>query len=96
MQFCEGNPYYRSMRILVQDPTSKAFFNGAEWDHDLEKAKTFENVAQAEALCEEYQFSSALIVVKFDNPVNDFSYPVGARSALLVSKPQTTKIKSLY
>jgi len=84
------------MRILVQDPTSKAFFDGTGWDHDLEKAKTFENVAQAETLCEDYQFSSALIVVKFENPNNDFSYPVGARSALLVSKPQTTKIKSLY
>ncbi|HEX4120594.1 MAG TPA: hypothetical protein VH619_08265 [Verrucomicrobiae bacterium] len=80
----------------MQDPTSKAFFDGSGWDHELERARTFDNVAQAEALCEEYQFSSALIVVKFDNPNHDFSYPVGARGALLVSKPQTTKIKSLY
>jgi hypothetical protein len=84
------------MRILVQDPGSKAFFDGTRWDEDLERAKTFESVTQAEAVCREHQFSSALIVVKFQDAHQDISYPVGARGALLVSKPHTTSIKRLY
>jgi len=84
------------MRILVQDPNNDAFFDGDGWIKDFHQAKTFESVAQAEALCREHQFSSALIVLKFDNPNHDVSYPVGARSALLVSKPPTQRISSLY
>ena len=84
------------MRILVQDAGSKAFFDGTGWDEDFERAKTFESVTQAEAVCRKHQFSSALIVVKFEDANHDISYPVGARGALLVSKPHTTSIKRLY
>jgi hypothetical protein len=83
------------MRIVIQDPTSKAFFDGVSWDNELERAKTFENVAQAEACCAEQQLANALVAVKFNDPNSDFSFPVGSRGALLVSRPQTTKIKSL-
>jgi len=83
------------MRIVIQDPTSKAFFDGANWDYDLEHAKTFENVAHAEACCAEQQLANALVAVKFTDPNSDFSFPVGSRGALLVSRSRTTKIKSL-
>jgi hypothetical protein len=84
------------MRILVQDPGSKAFFDGTRWDEDIGRAKTFESVTRAEALCREHQFSTALIVVKFEDPNHDIMYPVGARGALLVSKPPTSRIRGLY
>ncbi|HUD48501.1 MAG TPA: hypothetical protein VMR33_16830 [Candidatus Baltobacteraceae bacterium] len=84
------------MRILIQDPASQAFFDGAGWDEDIERAKSFESVTQAEAICRKHNFCSALIVVKFDDVNQDVSYPVGDRGALLVSKPATQRIKSLY
>jgi len=84
------------MRILVQDPGSRAFFDGTHWDDDFERAKTFESVAQAEAFCRQHEFSSALIVVKFQDANHDISYPVGDRGALLVSTPPISRIKSLY
>jgi hypothetical protein len=84
------------MHILVQDPASKAFFDGTSWNDDSQQAKTFESVARAEAVCREHQFSSALIVVRFEDAKQEISYPVGAGGALLVSKPPTTRIKRLY
>jgi hypothetical protein len=84
------------MRILVQDASSRAFFDGTGWDEDLQRAKTFESVALAEASCRDHHFSSVLIVVKFEDANQDISYPVGAHGALLVSKPPTQRIKSLF
>ncbi len=84
------------MRILVQDATSRAYFDGSGWGDDLERAMDFETVSQAEAYCKEQQFLGALIVVKFKDPSQDISYPVGPRDALMVSRPPTTKIRSLY
>jgi hypothetical protein len=84
------------MRILVQDSATKAFFDGGGWLTDAKRAKTFESVAQAEAVCREHGFLGALVVVKSKDAACDVSYPVGARDALVVSKPPTTRIKSLY
>jgi hypothetical protein len=84
------------MRILVQDSLRKVYFDGADWDESAAKAKNFENVTQAEAFCQEHELSTALIVVKFNDGSHDVSYPVGNRNALMVSKPATTRIKSLY
>jgi hypothetical protein len=84
------------MRILVQDSGSRAFFDGVGWGEDLEQAMDFETIAQAEAFCREQNFPGALIVVKSKHADNDVTYPVGPRGALLVSRPPTTKIKSLY
>jgi hypothetical protein len=84
------------MRILVQDSVSKAYFDGVGWREDLEQAMGFVTVNQAEAYCRDQKFAGALIVVKFDDPNQDVSYPVGPRGALLVSRPLTTQIKSLY
>jgi len=84
------------MRILVQDSATKVYFDGAEWTAQAEHAKSFENVAQAELFCQEHQFSGALIVVKFKDASRDVSYPVGGRHAVMVSRPATTRIKSLY
>jgi hypothetical protein len=75
------------MRILVQDAVRDVYFDGVDWN---------ENVAQAETCCHEHELFTALIVVKSNDGRHDISYPVGDRNALLVSKPATTEIKSLY
>ena len=83
------------MRILIQDPASKGYFDGAAWNSNMEQARVFESVAQAETYCKTQNVTPALIVVKFNDASQDICYPVGPRNALLVSKPPTTKIKSL-
>jgi hypothetical protein len=83
------------MRILVQDAARSVYFDGVDWNEDAALAKDFENVAQAESFCREHELSKVLIVVKSNDGQHDISYPVGGRNALLVSKPATTKIKSI-
>jgi hypothetical protein len=83
------------MRILVQDPVGKRYFDGAAWNSEPEQAREFESVAQAETFCQEHGIAAAFIVVKFRDPAQDIRYPVGAHSALVVSRPPTTKITSL-
>jgi hypothetical protein len=83
------------MRILIQDPVGKGYFDGVAWNGDVEQAREFESVAQAETFCHEQNVTRALIVVKFKDPTQDIRYPIGAQGALLVSKPPTTRIKSL-
>jgi hypothetical protein len=85
----------QSMRILVQDAVRKVFFDGADWNENPAQAKEFESVAHAESFCQKQELSSALIVVKSKDDSHDISYPVGVRNALLVSKPPTTRIRSL-
>jgi hypothetical protein len=84
------------MRILVQDAVRDVYFDGVDWNENAAQAKDFENVAQAETCCHEHELFTALIVVKSNDGRHDISYPVGDRNALLVSKPATTEIKSLY
>ncbi len=83
------------MRILIQDPVGTGYFDGFTWSGDVERAREFESVAQAETFCREQNVTRALIVVKFKDPSQDIRYPIGAQDALLVSKPPTTRIKSL-
>jgi hypothetical protein len=83
------------MRILVQHPDRKGYFDGAGWTENAAQAKEFESVAQAETFCQGRELSNALIVVKSKDENHDIRYPVGVRNALLVSKPATTRIKSL-
>jgi hypothetical protein len=83
------------MRIVVQDSVRKAYFDGTHWSEDPTQAKEFESVAQAEIFCQERGLSTALIVVKSNDENLDVSYQVGVRNALLVSKPATTRIKSI-
>jgi hypothetical protein len=83
------------MRILVQAPERNTFFDGLDWSADADHAKDFENVAQAEAFCQEHHLTDAMIVVKFKDSRQDIRYPVGERHAVVVSKPPTTRIKSL-
>ena len=85
-----------SMRILVQDAARNVFFDGVDWIENALRAKDFGNVAEAETFCQEHELSAVLIVVKSKDGLHDVSYPVGGHNALLVSKPATTKIKSLY
>jgi hypothetical protein len=83
------------MRILIQDPVSKRYFDGTAWSNEMEDAREFESVAQAETFCREQKVTRALIVVKFNDPSQDIRYPIGPQDALLVSRPPTTRIKSL-
>ena len=83
------------MRILIQDPVGKGYFDGVTWSGGVERAREFESVAQAETFCQEQNVTRALIVVKFKDATQDICYPIGAQDALLVSKPPTTRIKSL-
>ena len=80
------------MRILIQDAENKGYFNGVSWGADVEEAKNFESVAQAETFCQDQNITRALIVVKFKNSDQEIRYPVGPQDALLVSKPPTTRI----
>jgi len=83
------------MRILIQDPVGKGYFDGVAWSGDAEQASEFESVAQAETFCHQRNVTSALIVVKFNDPAQDIRYPIGPQDALLVSRPPTTRIRSL-
>jgi len=83
------------MRILIQDPNERSYFDGTGWTTALEEAKAFESVAQAETFCRSQNVTNAFIVVKFNDPSQDIRYPIGKQDALLVSRPPTTRIKSL-
>lgn len=83
------------MRILIQDPVGKGYFDGINWDSELDKARDFESVAQAESFCHEQNVTRALIVVKYNDPRQDIRYSLGPRNQLLASKPATARIKSL-
>jgi len=83
------------MRILIQEPVGKGYFDGVSWAGGLDQAREFESVAQAETFCHEQNVTRALIVVKYNDPRQDVRYSLGPRNALLVSKPPTTRIKSL-
>ncbi len=83
------------MRILVQDAGRNVYFDGVDWNEDVAEAIDFGSVAQAESFCREHELSKVLIVVKSKDGLHDIRYPVGGRNAVLVSKPATTKIKSL-
>jgi hypothetical protein len=83
------------MRILIQDPVAKGYFDGAAWNGDIARAREFDSVAQAEAFCQGLNLTNALVVVKYNDSGQDIRYPVGAKDALLVSKPPTTRIRSL-
>jgi len=84
------------MRILVQDAARNVYFDGVDWNESAIKAKDFGKVAQAETFCQEHELSAVLIVVKSKDGLHDIRYPVGGRNAVLVSKPATTEIRSLY
>ena len=81
------------MRILIQDPVGKGYFDGVSWNGDIKDARHFESVAQAETFCHEQKVTRAQIVVKFNNPAQEIRYTLGAKDALLVSKPPSTRIR---
>jgi hypothetical protein len=83
------------MRILIQDPVRKGYYDGTGWNGGSEQAREFESVAQAETFCQQQHVTRALIVVKFKDASQDIRYPIGPQDALLVSRPPTTRIRSL-
>jgi hypothetical protein len=81
------------MRILIQDPESKRYYDGAQWGPSLDDAKEFETVFSAEEYCREQDIRTALIVVKFNSlAAHDIKYAVGPANTLLASKPPTTRL----
>lgn len=80
------------MRILLQNPAGKGYYDGSSWTAVEDCAQEFETVAQAEQFCQHQQVTKAFIVVKFNDPAQDIRYPIGPQGALLVSRPPTTRI----
>jgi len=81
------------MRILIQDPETKAYFSGDDWDVDENHATEFGNVAQAEEFCRQQNLALALVVVKFKDPINDVSYPASAGDDAQLKKYSTHKLR---
>jgi hypothetical protein len=81
------------MRILIQDPETKYFFSGEDWDVDENRATEFGNVAQAEEFCRQQKLPLALVVVKFKDGMNDVSYPASARDDVQLKKYSTRRIR---
>lgn len=76
------------MRILIQDPGSHFFFNGRRWIDDEKGAIEFENVARAEEFCQKEFLAGALIVVKFNDGLDNVCYSAGSQnSAPIVGSP---------
>jgi hypothetical protein len=94
LQFCRLRPYTAvAMRILIQDPESKQYYDGVHWETDLDLAREFDTVFAAEEYCRENEIRSALIVVMFNNSKSqDIKYAVGPAHVLLTSKPPTTRL----
>ena len=81
------------MRILIQDPETKAYFSGDGWGVDENRATEFGNVAQAEEFCRQQNLPLALVVVKFKNASNDISYPASARDDAQLKKYSTKRLR---
>jgi hypothetical protein len=81
------------MRILIQDPETKAYLSGENWEADENHATEFGNVAQAEEFCRQQNLPLALVVVKFKDPVNDVSYPPNSRANTQLKKYSTRRIR---
>jgi len=86
-------PIIHQMRILIQDPETKAYLSGDNWDADENRATEFGNVAQAEEFCRQQNLPLALVVVKFKDPVNDVSYPPNSRANAQLKKYSTRRIR---
>jgi hypothetical protein len=80
------------MRILIQQPDTRAYFSGDTWNVDVNHATEFGNVAQAEEFCRQQNLPLALIVVKFKNAANDVSYPASAQHDAQLQKYSTKRI----
>jgi hypothetical protein len=81
------------MRILIQNPGTKAYFSGDDWDVDENRATEFGNVAQAEEFCRQQNLPLALVVVKFKDAINDVSYPASARDDAQLKKYSTKRLR---
>ncbi len=86
-------PIIHQMRILIQDPETKAYLSGENWEADENHATEFGNVAQAEEFCRQQNLPLALVVVKFKDPVNDVSYPPNSRANTQLKKYSTRRIR---
>jgi hypothetical protein len=81
------------MRILIQDPETRAYFSGDDWDVDENRATEFGNVAQAEEFCRQQDLPLALVVVKFKDPAHDVRYPASARDDAQLKKYSTKRLR---
>jgi hypothetical protein len=81
------------MRILIQDPESKAYYCGDDWGAEEDRATEFGNVAQAEEFCRQQNLPLALVVVKFKDATQDVKYPASARDDAQLKKYSTTRLR---
>ena len=81
------------MRIVIQNPETRAFFSGGEWDLDEDRASQFGNVADAEEFCRQQNLPQALVVVKFRDAINDVSYPASGRDDAQLKKISTRRLR---
>jgi hypothetical protein len=79
------------MRILIQNPESKAYLSGSGWDADEDCATEFGTVAQAEEYCRRQNLPLALVVVKFKDAKNDVSYPASGQDDAQLKKYSTKR-----
>ena len=86
-------PIIHRMRILIQDPETKAYFSGDAWNVDENRATEFGNVAQAEEFCRQQDLPLALVVVKFRDASNDVSYPASAQDDAQLKKYSTKRLR---
>jgi hypothetical protein len=81
------------MRILIQDPGSKAYISGTDWVADENAATEFGNVAQAEEFCRQQNLPLALVVVKFKDDKDDVKYPASSRDDAQLKRYSTKRIR---
>jgi hypothetical protein len=81
------------MRILIQDPDSKAYFSETDWEMDEGRATEFGTVAQAEEFCRQQNLPLALVVVKFKDAAGDVRYPAVSRDDAQLKKYSTKRLR---
>ena len=67
------------MCILIQDPETKAFYDGDDWDPNENQAIRFGTMTRAEECCRRQNLFRAAVVVKYKDGCN-VSYRVGERN----------------
>jgi hypothetical protein len=71
-----------SMRVLIQNAMTEAYYTGQGWSKDISAAKTFDTTVRADTYCHQNNLRDALIVVKFKDESGDIKFISGAGSLM--------------
>src|SRR5690242_17829927 len=77
-----------SMRVLIQNAVTEAYYTGRGWSKDVSTAMNFDSTVKADTYCYENNIGDALIVVKFKDESGDIKFTSGAGSSLMNSRSQ--------